>query len=71
MLTRDFLYCDSPKYAASAPVRLIVVGRFECGRITAENGVQETTGFPGLSNGLTGRKSLSMFLQECRLSNIK
>ena len=60
--TCDFLDGNGPKYAAGTPIRTIIVGWLERRGITAENGVQETTGFPGQRNGLTGRKSLSVFL---------
>ena len=71
MITCNFLHSNGPKYAAGTPVRAIVVGRFEWRWITTENSIQETTGFPGLGDGLTGRKSLSMFPKECRLSDIE
>jgi len=67
----DFLHSDSPEYAAGTPVRAIIVSRFECRRVTTEDGVQETARFPGLGNGLAGGKGLCMLLQECRLADVE
>ena len=69
--TCDFLHGNSPIYATGTSVRAVIVGWFKCRGFTAEDGVQETAGFPGLGNSLTDRKSLGMFLQECRLTDVK
>jgi len=67
----DFLHGNGPKYTTGTSVRAIIIRRFERRGVAAEDGVQEAAGFAGLSNGLPSRKSLGVFLQECRLANIE
>lgn len=67
----DFLHGDGPKYSASASVRSIIVGWLKWRGIVTEEGIQETAGFPGLSNCLANRKSLGVFLQKSRLTNVE
>ena len=60
--TCNFLYGNSPKYAAGTAIGAVIVGRFKWRGITAEDSVQETTGLPRLGDCLTDGQSLSMFL---------
>jgi len=69
--TCNFLHGNGPEYAAGTPIRAVIVGRLERRWVTAKDGVQKTTRFPGLGNGLTGRKSLGMLLEERRLADVE
>jgi len=69
--TCNFLHGNSPEYAAGTPIRAVIVGRLERRGVTAKDGVQKTTRFPGLRNGLTGRKGLCVLLEERCLADIE
>lgn len=59
---RDFFHGNCPEYTTGAPIGAVIVGRFEWRGVTAEDDVQETPGFPGLSDCLADRKCLCVFL---------
>jgi len=71
LFTCNFLHGNGPEYAASTSIWVVIVRRLERRGVTAKDGIQKTTRFPGLGNGLTGRKSLGMLLEERRLADVE
>ena len=67
----DPLRRDSAEYAASAPVRLVVVRRLEAVFGTKEESVEETAGATRLRDSLAGGERCSVLFQSGCLANIE
>ena len=67
----DPLRRDSAEYAASAPVRLVVVRRLEAVFSTKEESVEEAAGATRLRDSLAGGERCSVLFQSGCLANIE